>query len=58
MNNFTKEELENIFQSLWRTRTNIVTCHNEKMISTGDMQLINKIQSMIDNYCGHEGDND
>ena len=50
MNDFTKEELESI--------KNAMGCLNINKILKGkvptDVELINKIQSMIDNYCEHE----
>lgn len=50
MNNFTKEELEDICGSM--------DLRNIDRILDGkaplNMQLIKKIQSMIDNYCDHE----
>ena len=50
MNEFTKEELESI--------KNAMGCLNINKILKGkvptDVELINKIQSMIDNYCEHE----
>lgn len=42
MNDFTKEELETIENRLQRTQ----------LISNDP--LVNKVQSMIDNYCEHE----
>ena len=49
MNDFTKEELESI--------KNAMGCLNINKILKGkvptDVELINKIQSMIDNYCEH-----
>ncbi len=46
MNDFTKEELERIIEgiSLWLDGDDALY----------SQQLINKIQSMIDNYCEHE----
>ena len=53
MNDFTKEELESI--------KNAMGCLNINKILKGkvptDVELINKIQSMIDNYCEHDGVN-
>lgn len=45
MNNFTKEELERILEGVtwWLDGDNALYCE----------QLIDKIQSMIDNYCEH-----
>ena len=45
MNDFTKDELEYLYQAIYE-RPNTIT---EKMDSMRD-----KIQSMIDNYCEHE----
>ena len=46
MNDFTKEELEEIKKCIeWFDENRVVGFHN---------QLCNKIQSMIDNYCEHE----
>lgn len=44
MNNFTKEELKSIHYDLVR---------NKNPWQCGET-IINKIQSMIDNYCDHE----
>lgn len=46
MNDFTKEELERILEVVtwWLDGDSALYCE----------QLINKIQSMIDNYCKHE----
>jgi hypothetical protein len=46
MNDFTKEELEIIYDGLW----NLMKLG---WIKT-NLQLNKKIQSMIDNYCEHE----
>jgi hypothetical protein len=49
MNDFTKEELEDLL--VWSDiYTEFRTCWTTKF----HMPLINKIQSMIDNYCDHE----
>ncbi len=45
MNDFTKEELENILNG------------NVTLYPHTHCNLVNKIQSMIDNYCEHEWEN-
>lgn len=47
MNDFTKEELEVIFHELRESRE-----WSENLVNP--WPLLDKIQSMIDNYCEHE----
>jgi hypothetical protein len=47
MNDFTKEELETIFNELRESRE-----WSDDL--SGSWPLLDKIQSMIDNYCDHE----
>lgn len=49
MNDFTKEELESIITTIKSLRV-----YTE--IENWDEDLLEKIQSMIDNYCEHEND--
>lgn len=46
MNDFTKEELETLNDCVWAKDYNGIPCKYEV--------LLNKIASMIDNYCEHE----
>jgi hypothetical protein len=49
MNDFTKEELHEIKKCIeWFDNNRVINFH---------IQLCNKIQSMIDNFCEHEWDN-
>lgn len=52
MNDFTKEELESIAN--WG---DVYTEFGNSWVDKSERPLINKIQSMIDNYCEHEWDN-
>jgi len=49
MNDFTKEELKEIWESL-----DVERLQSGVYVYT---ELMNKIQSMIDNYCDHEWEN-
>lgn len=49
MNDFTKEELEQF-------KSNILNIRIYTEIENYDEDLLEKIQSMIDNYCKHEND--
>ncbi len=51
MNNFTKEELEQLLN--WRNSA-LYTKKPDKDIIQKNANLGNKIQSMIDNYCEHK----
>lgn len=46
MNDFTKEELENIYSC--------VSDLSHGALCDEDQELLDKIQSMIDNYCEHK----
>lgn len=53
MNDFTKEELQIILESL--VFFNKASCpDHEKSFHEKEKECIKKIQSMIDNYCEHE----
>lgn len=51
MNDFTKEELEDIRESL---RSYLQQDHCDNGWANGIRTLEDKIQSMIDNYCEHD----
>ena len=51
VNDFTKDELEKINYAL-----DITTFHNDEYEE--NEQLLNKIQSMIENYCEHQSTSD
>ena len=53
MNEFTKEELEHLL--LWRKSILYTKKPSKEIIKENDI-LGNKIQSMIDNYCDHDGE--
>ena len=46
MNNFTKEELEDILE--WATKCLL------RLGGSGNPELMDRIESMIDNYCEHK----
>lgn len=49
MNDFTKKELTMIARAL------VATYSNPKVsLNKPEMDLVNKVESMIDNYCEHE----
>ena len=48
MNNFTKEELLKLYDYVWAY---------DRPSQEKDKLLLNKIQSMIDNYCDHNYEN-
>ncbi len=50
MNDFTKEELETIYASVDIISVELDEFHENE-------RLLNKIQSMIDNYCEHDWEN-
>lgn len=50
MNNFTKEELETLNNVLLHSREDYPALRHNSFCT----RLLNKIQSMIDNYCEHE----
>lgn len=51
MNDFTKEELDYIYDSIYHNELE----HNlEENIPDFAVNLLTKIESMIDNYCEHE----
>lgn len=48
MNDFTKEELESLYYCYWHMRPKIEDAEIYQI------NLLNKLKSMIDNYCEHE----
>lgn len=49
MNDFTKEELENILS--W---ADVYTEFGQSWVYQNQKELIDKVQAMIDNYCEHD----
>lgn len=50
MNNFTKEELQGLKNVLLQSREDYPAMHSDQELTV----TLNKIQSLIDNYCEHD----